>query len=67
MQRSITESLSLQNSNAINRDFYDLLWSESQLVRPERFNTWPLISELLPLASTRLACGRACQFPAPIS
>ena len=56
----------MQNSNAINRDFYDLLWSESQLVRPERFNTWPLISELLPLASTRLEIGPGLRPRLPI-
>lgn len=30
-----------------NRRFYDALWSESRLVSPQRFNTWPLVSSLL--------------------
>lgn len=31
----------------INRDFYEPLWEESQLIGPERFNTWPLVASLL--------------------
>jgi SAM-dependent methyltransferase len=30
-----------------NRDFYEPLWGESQLIDPERFNTWPLVESLL--------------------
>lgn len=40
-----------------NRAFYDALWSRSYLTRPERFNTWPLISALLPTAPQRLEIG----------
>ncbi len=29
-----------------NRRFYDTLWTDCQLVGPERFNTWPLVSSL---------------------
>lgn len=29
-----------------NREFYDLLWGEAQLIAPERFNTWPLVESL---------------------
>jgi len=31
----------------INRNFYEPLWEESQLIAPERFNTWPLVESLL--------------------
>lgn len=31
---------------AINRSFYDTLWSEARIEPPERFNTWPLVGEL---------------------
>lgn len=31
---------------AVNRDFYDALWHDAQLVPPQRFNTWPLVSTL---------------------
>ncbi|HSY25136.1 MAG TPA: methyltransferase domain-containing protein [Polyangiaceae bacterium] len=30
-----------------NRSFYEPLWQRSRLTRPERFNTWPLVSRLL--------------------
>ncbi len=30
-----------------NRDFYEPLWGEAQLIAPERFNTWPLVASLL--------------------
>jgi len=42
---------------AKNRDFYDGLWSRARLKRPERFNTWPLISALLPSTPARLELG----------
>ena len=31
----------------INRDFYEPLWGDAQLIAPERFNTWPLVESLL--------------------
>lgn len=37
-----------------NRSFYEPLWSESRLVRPERFNTWPLVCSLLTPGQRRL-------------
>jgi SAM-dependent methyltransferase len=40
-----------------NRKFYDALWSKTYLTRPERFNTWSLISALLPTAPKRLEIG----------
>ncbi|MDD5286549.1 MAG: methyltransferase domain-containing protein [Desulfuromonadaceae bacterium] len=40
-----------------NRSFYNALWSNSYMEHPERFNTWPLISELLPAAPDRLEIG----------
>jgi SAM-dependent methyltransferase len=40
-----------------NRRFYDLLWSQSRLIAPHRFTTWPLISRLLPHAPQRLEVG----------
>lgn len=38
----------------VNRQFYDPLWTDARLVRPERFNTWPLVCSLLPSAQRRL-------------
>ena len=66
MQRDIPGNLNTRDSNAINRDFYDALWAESRLERPERFNTWPLISEILPLAPARLEIGPGLRPRLPI-
>jgi SAM-dependent methyltransferase len=41
----------------INRTFYDALWRKAHLRRPDGFNTWPLVSELLPSAPARLEIG----------
>jgi SAM-dependent methyltransferase len=40
-----------------NRKFYDAFWSRTYLTRPQRFNTWPLISALLPASPLRLEIG----------
>ena len=42
---------------AKNSRFYEALWSRTYLTRPERFNTWPLVSALLPGAPRRLEIG----------
>jgi SAM-dependent methyltransferase len=41
----------------INRDFYEPLWRQARLIRPERFNTWPVVCSLAP--------GRRCLEVAP--
>jgi SAM-dependent methyltransferase len=41
----------------VNRSFYEPLWKQAQLIRPERFNTWPIVSEL--------AVNRRCLEVAP--
>ena len=38
----------------VNRRFYDLLWSGARLVEPQRFNTWPLVSSVLPRSRRQL-------------
>lgn len=40
-----------------NSRFYDAFWSKTYLTRPQRFNTWPLISALLPTSRRRLEIG----------
>jgi len=50
----------------INRTVYNELWSNSKLVRPERFNTWPLISSLLTAAQNRLEIGPGLRPRLPI-
>ena len=42
------EALGPEALRDVNRRFYDRLWSEARLTRPERFNTWPLVRRLAP-------------------
>lgn len=49
-----------------NSRFYDRLWSHSRLARPERFNTWPLISKLLTSSGARLEIGPGLRPRLPI-
>ncbi len=51
----------------VNRSFYDALWSQTHLARPERFNTWPLIAALLPTAAARLEIGPGLRPRSPIA
>src|SRR5438067_797777 len=51
---------------AANRRFYDALWGKARLQRPDRFNTWPLISSLLPSAAARLEIGPGLRPRLPI-
>lgn len=37
-----------------NRGFYESLWADARLVEPQRFNTWPLVRELVAAAPRRL-------------
>lgn len=39
---------------AINQTFFDDLWSESRLIGPERFNTWPLVRSLIERSPDRV-------------
>jgi SAM-dependent methyltransferase len=52
---------------AINRIFYNALWRKARLERPDRFNTWPLVSELLPYAPARLEIGPGLRPRLPIA
>jgi SAM-dependent methyltransferase len=55
-----------QEVTETNRTLYNALWSKSCLERPDRFNTWPLISELLPAAPDRLEIGPGMRPRLPI-
>jgi SAM-dependent methyltransferase len=59
--------MSARDIATINREFYDALWSQTYVERPERFNTWPLISGLLPLAPVRLEIGPGLRPRLPIA
>jgi SAM-dependent methyltransferase len=50
-----------------NRAFYDALWARAHLQRPERFNTWPLVSGLLPSAAARLEIGPGLRPRLPVA
>ena len=52
---------------ATNRRFYDGLWSATSIVSPERFNTWPLLSELAARAVRRLEVGPGLRPRLPIA
>jgi len=52
---------------AKNREFYDALWSRTYLTSPRRFNTWPLMSALLPAAPTRLEVGPGLRPRLPVA
>jgi SAM-dependent methyltransferase len=52
---------------ARNSRFYEAFWSRTYLSRPERFNTWPLISALLPAAPRRLEIGPGLRPRLPVA
>ena len=52
---------------ARNSRFYDALWSKTYLTRPERFNTWPLISTLLSGSPQRLEVGPGLRPRLPVA
>lgn len=52
---------------AVNQAFYDGLWADTRLERPERFNTWPLVSSLLPAAVHRLEVGPGLRPRLPVA
>src|SRR2546423_14545291 len=54
MQAKLPQTRSSQELVEDNRRFYDSLWSDSRLVGPDRFNTWPLVQSLLPMSGARL-------------
>lgn len=60
----------LMSSRALvakNSRFYDAFWAKTYLTRPERFNTWPLISALLPAAPRRLEIGPGLRPRLPVA
>lgn len=52
---------------AVNRGFYDALWSASSVTLPHRFNTWPLLSVLASAAPARLEIGPGLRPRLPIA
>jgi SAM-dependent methyltransferase len=54
-------------ATAVNRDFYDALWSSSSVILPHRFNTWPRLSALAASAPARLEIGPGLHPRLPIA
>jgi SAM-dependent methyltransferase len=52
---------------AKNSRFYDAFWSKTYLTKPQRFNTWPLISALLPATPQRLEIGPGLRPRLPVA
>jgi len=52
---------------AANRAYYDSLWSDSMLVEPQRFNTWPFVSSLIAGAGQRLEVAPGLRPRLPIA
>lgn len=51
---TVSETNPAQALVEANRRFYDALWAQARLVEPERFNTWPIVQELLARSPRRL-------------
>lgn len=49
-----TGSPAVHSDLEANRRFYDGLWAQSRLVEPDRFNTWPLVRDLVARSWRRL-------------
>ncbi|MES2673020.1 MAG: methyltransferase domain-containing protein [Pseudomonadota bacterium] len=50
-----------------NRNFYNALWGAARLVKPERFNTWPLVHSLLQDRPRRLEVAPGLRPRLPIA
>ncbi|MBC8041505.1 MAG: class I SAM-dependent methyltransferase [Opitutaceae bacterium] len=57
----------LRDLTEINREFYDALWADTYVERPERFNTWPLVERLLPQSAVRLEIGAGLRPRLPVA
>lgn len=58
---------SAPDMTAVNREFYDALWRDAVLQRPDRFNTWPTLSALADAAADRLEVGPGLRPRLPIA
>lgn len=56
-----------RNLDEINRLFYDALWTDARLVAPERFNTWPLVCDLVASSHARLEVAPGLRPRLPIA
>jgi SAM-dependent methyltransferase len=54
MDQALQRADQPRDLNEVNRRFYDALWTDTRLVEPDRFNTWPLVSSLVSQSQRRL-------------
>jgi len=64
---AMMQTTAAPDAAGINRRFYDALWADTYLIRPERFNTWPLVSELSAAGPRRLEIGPGLRPRLPIA
>jgi len=66
---AMTKDIAGRPASEINGRFYDALWTDSYLIPPERFNTWPLVHELTVAdpGSRRLEIGAGLRPRLPIA
>lgn len=50
-------AVGIADMHEANRGFYDPLWRDCDVIRPEKFNTWPMIQEITAHAARRLEVG----------
>ncbi len=65
MANAVSEICDEAGMRAVNRDFYNALWSDAWLVEPWHFNTWALVGELTggARACLEVAPGMRPRFP----
>jgi SAM-dependent methyltransferase len=56
----------METTVSANRSFYDALWSATEIIAPQRFNTWPLLIDLAAAAPMRLEIGPGLRPRLPI-
>jgi SAM-dependent methyltransferase len=54
MDQALQRADQPRDLNEVNRRFYDALWTDTRLVEPDRFNTWPLVCSLVSQSQRRL-------------
>lgn len=64
---AVSQSRSETGLTETNRRFYDGLWSRAKLIEPQRFNTWPAVSELCAQCTRRLEIAPGLRPRMPLS
>jgi SAM-dependent methyltransferase len=67
MPEKKTVACQVTDAAGTNQNFYHALWSQTRLVCADRFNTWPLVLDLLPHSLQRLEVGPGLRPRLPIA